>query len=87
MALQIAMTYKGIAIPAAYVEIVETRKDKTRMANLVFLRFWTDSTKAHSLEGDGIDALISFPYDNAATTATTYDQLKTLPEFADAVDV
>lgn len=87
MALQIAMTYKGIAIPAAYVEIVETRKDKTRMENIVFLKFWTDSTKAHFLEGNGIDTLISLPYDNDATTATTYVQLKALPEFAGAIDV
>lgn len=85
MALKLATSYKGIPFSEAYHEIILVRIDKGRDATLVQLKVWTDSTKQHDLpEAGGMHFL---PYAPDATVEWAYTQLKTLPEFADAVDV
>ncbi len=83
MALQKAHTVHGMSFPNAYFEIISIRGSKPRQDTLVNLRIFSDATKEHEI--GNTDA--RFPYTPDATVAWAYNQLKTLPEFADAVDV
>ncbi len=82
MALSLDRQYKGLAVPSAYVEIVGVRIAKEVGCVYIDVTVHTQG-KAHSLEKRCYDA----PYTSDATVEWAYNQLKTLPEFADAVDV
>ena len=49
------------------------------------VKAWTSAEKEHLLD-DGDRSVILLPYNNDATVEWAHTQLKTLPEFADAVD-
>lgn len=83
MALQKLINYKGLEIPACYHEIVAMRLEKDRGAILVFVNRFSDGTKEHLLDSQ----MYTFPYDDLANVQWAYAQLKTLPEFAGAIDV
>ena len=85
MAFKLATAYKGLSVPEAYHEIILVRIDKRRDATLVQTTTWVDSTKTGELPEAG--GTFFLPYNHAADVEWAYNQLKTLPEFADAVDV
>lgn len=83
MALQKQVEFKGLVVPAAYFEIVGVAADKTADRTQVLFKVHTDALKEHQLDLRVVDC----PYNPDATVAWAYNQLKTLPEFAGAVDV
>lgn len=85
MALQKAIQFRGLAVENCYHEIVSVRTDKGRDAVLVRTTTWVDSTKVNEIPEAG--GTFFLPYTQDATVAWAYTQLKTLPEFAGAVDV
>ncbi len=85
MALQKAIQFRGLSVANCYHEIIRVRIDKERNAVLVQTTAWVDSTKENGLPEAG--QMFFLPYAPDATVEWAYNQLKTLPEFADAVDV
>lgn len=85
MALQKAIQFRGLAVVNCYHEIIGVRIDKGRNAVLVQTTTWVNSTKENELPEAG--GTFFLPYNHAADVEWAYTQLKTLPEFAGAVDV
>lgn len=85
MAIKNARQFRGFPVPDCYHEIISVRIDKRRNAIIVGTVAWVDATKTNELPELG--NTFSLPHHNAATVAWAYEQLKTLPEFAGAVDV
>ena len=85
MALQKPIQFRGLQVQSCYHEIINVRIDKRRGAVLAQTTAWVDSTKTNEIpEAGGMHFL---PYNPDASVEWAYNQLKTLPEFADAVDV
>lgn len=85
MALKKAIQFRGLSVANCYHEIISVRIDKRRDATLVQTTTWVDSTKTDELPEAG--GTFFLPYNHAADVEWAYNQLKTLPEFADAVGV
>lgn len=85
MALKKASQFRGLSVANCYHEIICVRIDKRRDAIIVQTTAWVDSTKANEIPEAG--GTFFLPYNNAADVEWAYNQLKTLPEFADAIDV
>jgi len=85
MALQKAIQFRGLSVANCYHEIISVRIDKRRDATLVQTTAWVDSTKTDELPEAG--GTFFLPYTPDATVEWAYDQLRQLPEFADAIDV
>lgn len=83
MAIQIGCSFKGFSVPAAYIEITDLGLHKHLPGNQINYVVWKDSTKQERLE----NAFLSAPYDAEMSVPQAYAYMKTLPEFADAVDV
>lgn len=83
MALQQVREFKGFDVAQAYVEIIFVGGYKDIPASNIRLRIWKDSTKMELLE----EKLVVREYTQDNSVAEAYLHLKTLPEFADAVDV
>lgn len=83
MALQLNYSYKGVSLPAAYLEVVHLALNKIGENCTVHLRIWTDTTKQNFLE----ELRYSYPYNADATVAWAYAQLKLESEFAGATDI
>lgn len=85
MALKKAIQSSGLQVANCYHEIICVRIDKRRDAILVQTTAWVEDTKANEIPEAGQTFFL--PYNNAANVAWAYEQLKTLPEFAGAVDI
>ena len=85
MALKKAIQFRGLSVANCYHEIINVRIDKRRNATLVQTTTWVEDTKANEIPEAGQTFFL--PYNNAANVAWAYEQLKTLPEFAGAVDI
>lgn len=83
MALQKATNFKGLEVPAAYLEIVELHSSKPGGITTIAFLMHTDATKANQLELRAFD----LPYNPDMTVAEAYTAMKQMPEFAGAVDV
>lgn len=83
MAIQAEYAFKGFVIPAAYIEIVHTGLHKLVPANHIGYYVWKDATKQELLEQGSRAA----PYDAEMSVPQAYAYMKTLPEFAGAIDV
>lgn len=83
MAFEKDTEFKGLQVPHAYFEVVGIATDKLANRVQVLFRVHTDSTKEHQLDLRVAD----FEYIADATVTWAYTKLKTLPEFAGAVDV
>ena len=83
MALQQVREFKGFDVSQAYVEIIFVGGYKNIPANHIRFCIWKDSTKMELLEEELV--VREYTQDNSVAGAYTY--LKTLPEFAGAVDV
>lgn len=83
MALQKATNFKGLEVPAAYLEIIELRSSKPGNVTTIAYLIHTDSTKANQLEMRAFD----LPYDPDMTVKKAYTAMKQLIEFSGATDV
>lgn len=83
MALSISKQHLGVTFPLAYVEIVAVVNTKQSEQCSIIGCIFTDDTKQYQI--DQVQVMAEYTPD--ATVAWAYTQLKTLPEFAGAVDV
>lgn len=84
MALQIAMTFKGIVVPSAYVTVSlpQISADKTKVS---FVVQYSNSPSDEVFNSVAQQSTYSLTGTNPFEQAYTY--LKTLPEFASATNV
>lgn len=87
MAIQKAITFRGIPLPESYTHIYTLSHDRQRDASLLFVRTYANAAARLSGEEGIAQAVYSLPYTPQEGIAWAYNQLKQLPEFAGAVDV
>lgn len=86
MALQHSFSFRGLSTTTAYFRITEVVQSRSRNRNYVHVAVYASA--AASAEQEPLDYLVTdTEYDNAMTVASAYTLLKTLPEYAGAVDV
>lgn len=85
MAILVQSVFKSLPVQSGYIELVEVRFDKRRDAIVVQAVLWATSDKSDALE----IKVYEFPYAILEVNphVWAYNQLKTLPEFAGAIDV
>lgn len=84
MAVQVNTTLRGLVVHGAYVRVTGIKT--SRWANRAVVQYSYHANANANTPPIDTGAEV-FPYDPDATVAWAYTQLKTLPEFADAVDV
>lgn len=87
MALQINYARNGVDLPTAYLRVVSVPQQRNSDRTLVIFEVYVDvgiasAGGAHFDHGSRV-----FDYDPLANIPVGYTLLKTLPEFAGAVDV
>lgn len=82
MALSISKQHLGATHPAAYVEVVAIVNTKQSGQCSIIGCIFTDDTKQYQI--DQVQLMAEYTPD--ANVEWAYTQLKTLPEFAGAVD-
>lgn len=84
MALQQDVTLRGLSVGGAYIRVTGVKTSRPANRAVVQYAFYP-SAEAVDTQIDAGAAV--FPYNPDATVAWAYNQLKTLPEFAGAIDV
>jgi len=81
MAISKTVTFRGISIPNAYIRVVRFDGNKSKLAALIG---YFGSATSEIFDSMNVDV----PYDvtGANPLAQIYDYIKTLPDFAGAVD-
>ena len=85
MALSMDVELFGVAVPNVYHRVTGVQQQRLGERNLVEYTLYKDSSATQLFE----IRTRAFPYENinGDVAAWAYTQLKTLPEFAGAVDV
>jgi len=83
MAIKCNLIKSGFALTDAYIRVTSVRMTRGAGRTLVGVEVFSDAGAPEAIESRAFD----FPYTPDATVAWAYEQLKTLPEFAGAVDV
>ena len=81
MALQKTIIFKGVSVPDAYIKIIRFDGDKSSLT--VGVGYFA-SPEHEMLYSDAL--AVPYAIDGSNPIQQAYEYLKTLPEFADAVD-
>lgn len=87
MALQQNFTFRGLTVTNAYHRVVEVIQSRPRNQNLINVDIYASQAAASAGEIPLESLTALSPYNNAMSVESAYTYLKSLPEFAGAVDV
>lgn len=87
MALQSALNFCGISVPESYTHIHLMSHDKGRNATLIWYSTYANVSARASGESPLRQGIMTAPYGPTLGIVEAYAHLKSLPEFAGAIDV